>query len=193
MRSGQEELLEKEYKVLLSVDQYKKIEGMFRWQEVFTQTNYYYMDKENILSQKDVTVRIREKKNQFKLQTKVPFHNDENIVFTSKIEREMEMSGVPQLLSKRELAEVLPEEYQLQDVKRIGSLVTHRKVCQYGDCEISLDSNEYLGVVDYESEIEFTKFVSDELLQQLGDIGICFLSKSPGKNRRFLRRYSILN
>ncbi len=41
-------MIEKEIKILLSKEQYEKIEKIFSWKKEFNQTNFYYGDLDKI-------------------------------------------------------------------------------------------------------------------------------------------------
>lgn len=49
-------MIEKEYKVLLSEEQYWNINNYFKWQKSFTQVNTYYEDEEHYISDNNITI-----------------------------------------------------------------------------------------------------------------------------------------
>lgn len=55
-------MLEKEIKILLSIQEYEELLNIFDFEEPFIQTNYYYGSSKGAID--DVTIRIRQKKGQ---------------------------------------------------------------------------------------------------------------------------------
>ena len=53
-------MLEKEYKFLLTREQYDALKEYFQWNNTFEQFNYYYNDMDNYIYNNNITVRIRE-------------------------------------------------------------------------------------------------------------------------------------
>lgn len=70
-------MIEKEIKILLSKEQYEKIEKVFSWKKKFTQINFYYGDLEKIDENGELTVRVRQNGDNYKLQIKKPVVYDE--------------------------------------------------------------------------------------------------------------------
>lgn len=183
-------MIEKEYKLLLSEEQYKQIDSYFKWDNEFYQTNYYYNDQDNYIINKKITVRIRERNNLLYLQVKIPQEtiNSLNIKEEKGIKVHKILNPIPQSLVK----ELLNKD--LQNVRQIGALKTYRKLNNsfLSDVKICLDKNEYLNLIDYELELEFS---SEELPTNFQNIfeklfNINFLQISVGKNSRFLRELS---
>ena len=69
-------MLEKEYKFLLTREQYDALKEYFQWNNTFEQFNYYYNDMDNYIYNNNITVRIRERNGKFKLQTKMNVYNN---------------------------------------------------------------------------------------------------------------------
>ena len=57
---GDMNMLEKEYKLLLSKENYLKLEKIFRFEDEYTQINFFYKENENL--HLDTTIRVRAKK-----------------------------------------------------------------------------------------------------------------------------------
>lgn len=62
----------KEFKSLISEEQYKKIKNYYAWEKEFDQINYYYVDDNNYITDNQITVRVRKKSESCKLQVKIP-------------------------------------------------------------------------------------------------------------------------
>lgn len=70
-----------------------------------------------------------------------------------------------------------------------GSLYTQRKLCTDFDyVEICLDKSEYLGLTDYELELEYTADYPEKPLEILKNAGITQGEAVIGKYARFMER-----
>lgn len=179
-------MIENEFKIMLSAEQYEKICEEFSWDETILQTNHYY-DTDNLeLSARRITVRVREIEGEFFLQMKLPTNKE-----FSRIELEQKLENLPEEISGKTLSK-LSDCGDLPNVKRLGKLFTKRLVKRFSGAEIDLDLSEYFAKCDYEVEIEFTdeKQARDILEKIRGIIGensageVCM-----GKLRRFLDEY----
>lgn len=85
-------MIEKEIKILLSKEQYEKIEKVFSWKKKFTQINFYYGDLEKIDENGELTVRVRQNGDNYKLQIKKPVVYDEALHIKYKKYQKMEKS-----------------------------------------------------------------------------------------------------
>ncbi len=65
-------MIEKEYKTLINSKQYKKMQSAFLWNNKVFQKNYYYDTANMYCAKHGITVRIREKENEYFLQIKTP-------------------------------------------------------------------------------------------------------------------------
>lgn len=89
-------MLEKEYKFLLTREQYDALKEYFQWNNTFEQFNYYYNDMDNYIYNNNITVRIRERNGKFKLQTKMNVYN--NGALAIKEEKELDVDGAYALI-----------------------------------------------------------------------------------------------
>ncbi|KYH33961.1 putative triphosphatase YjbK [Clostridium tepidiprofundi DSM 19306] len=178
-------MIEKEFKVLLTEEQYKKIREAIQWEKSFVQKNYYYLDSEDELRSADITVRIREKNGKYMLQTKVPKLQEGALAI--KEEKEREIDRVYKELNYKEYENLI--SIKSKCLKNVGSLNTERRIVHIGECEIALDKNYYLGKTDYELEIEYySDEIPHEVIQMMSDLGdIKFEKRLVGKNKRFLK------
>ena len=140
---------ETEYKFLVSEEQFNKYFEFFvkKYGKAVTklQVNYYYDTEDNMLNKNDVTVRIRQDRDKLKWQIKK--HSGKcDALFSSD-----EYSGSIEKLPRSLMVEFVKEELLLK-----GSLVTERRVINFGaGGNLCFDISMYLGVIDYEIEVEY--------------------------------------
>ena len=91
-------MIEKEIKILLSKEQYEKIEKVFSWKKKFTQINFYYGDLEKIDENGELTVRVRQNGDNYKLQIKKPVVYDEALHIKEEYERDSKRQTMRQSL-----------------------------------------------------------------------------------------------
>lgn len=184
-------MIESEFKVMLTEQQYDAIRSMYEWDRAFEQTNYYYDTAALELISAHITCRVRFIDGVHYLQMKLPTG-----VAHSRIELEKELGAeLPEALSA-DVLNVLSGRSDMPDVKLLGGLTTFRSVKKLDGAEIDLDKSSYFGKTDYELEIEFTdeaaaRIILAELTQaaaveKSGDVCL-------GKVHRFLRELGIRN
>lgn len=180
-------MIENEFKIMLTEEQYDKLRCMFAWSKKIDQTNYYYDTAELFMVNSDITCRVREIGGEFLLQMKLP-----NGPLHSRIEVEESLGvSLPDSLSGETLTALCGRD-GMPDVRLLGSLSTLRFAKDFGGMELDLDKSTYFGRTDYELEIEFTdEAAARALLSELKEkTGI-----SPrgevclGKMYRFLDEY----
>ena len=179
-------MIEKEYKVLLSYEQYYEIKKKYKWNQSFEQTNYYYNDKDNFIDNNNITVRIREKDDKLYLQVKVP--KSINKALAIKEEKELEIDKVYDEIPDDIINQLIPD---VHEVLLTGEMKTYRYTnTEIPGIEICLDKNVYLEITDYELEIEYTdeEKVKQFLNQLKNDLDLSFNNTSIGKRNRFLKR-----
>ncbi len=184
-------MIESEFKVMLTEEQYEAIRSMYAWDGETEQTNHYYDTAELQLINAHITCRVREIKGVHYLQMKLPTG-----VEFSRTELEQELGKqLPEALSAQ-LLNALSGRSNMPDVSRLGSLTTHRSIKRFDGAEIDLDKSSYFGVTDYELEIEFTdEAAARRLLAEIKSAAgiessgeVCL-----GKIHRFLRELGIRN
>lgn len=186
-------MLEYELKCLLNITQYHEclqILQSYEFKKAFIQTNYYYDTKNLDLHKNDITLRIRQIESLYRLQIKIP-QNDTDLINVSK-EVEREIYEVPLQLELKEYGLV----GELPDVKSnifmLGALKTFRQsfITCGSQLKIDVDKNMFLGNIDYEVEIEYTRenFVNalDLYKRILPDQNV--RAPKKGKRERFIRR-----
>lgn len=183
-------MVENEFKLMLTEQQYRLIRAEFAWDKVIVQTNHYYDTEELLLTPRHITCRVRELSGENLLQIKMPNGAD-----YSRIELEKRIGGsVPEQLNAVQLNELAGEytENSLPDVMRLGSLTTERCIKHFDGAEIDLDKSTYFAVTDFELEIEFTdEKLARKLLEEIKttagitqSVDVC-----SGKIHRFLSVY----
>lgn len=179
-------MIENEFKLALTKEQYDIIHGEYSWDKEISQTNHYYDTDELFLSGEHITCRVREIAGDFFLQMKLPADK-----LYSRVELERKLAALPETLAGEELS-ALSGRAGLPNVKRLGKLTTLRSVKEYDGAEIDLDKSEYFGKTDYELEIEFTnEQTARNLLTQITErLGVKPAGEvCTGKIRRFLEEY----
>ena len=169
-------MLEKEYERKLLID-FKKynlllidLSEKIPREDIF-QINYYYDTLDFTIFYSGETLRIRQIENNLKLQYKYNKTQINNIRISDEYSEKISE---------------LPESIIVNGVEtyNIGFMTTERHNFNLENCIISLDKNYYLGVVDYEIEVETEK--EDELPDILKNLN--FESESIGKYRRFAEK-----
>ncbi|MCD8390989.1 MAG: CYTH domain-containing protein [Firmicutes bacterium] len=178
-------MLEKEYKCLLTFDEYDRVKNHFEWDSAKEQTNNYYTDDNGVFSKNRIMFRVREKDNRAVIQVKSRKNSDSALQICE--ETEFPIDSVPQIIEN-------PEKYtgvKSGAARRIGAAVTLRRSKMWDDnTEICLDMTTYFDKHDYEIEIEYTaEDIPAELKAELNRIGIVFSEPSKGKYSRFLDEY----
>ena len=151
-------MLEFEKKILLSAEEYQFLNLHFFANAKTVQQNNYYFDTEKLeLNGKKTTARIREINGTFKSMIKDHSATQadcsvENLCTTSQN---------------------YDDAYFVQmGLLCHGKLHTERKILVVGDVQLMLDKNDYLGVIDYELEIEYQAGFENNalmLIKQISD------------------------
>lgn len=148
------EELEIEYKTLLNEETYNQILENYKDKiyESYIQINYYLSHP--ILNQKKYMLRIRKKKNTYELTLKRPLHNH-RLETNIPISKETKDKILNHQTVKNEIMDILFKEgIQIAEIENKFSLTTYRTDIHLNNGILSLDKNEYLGMVDFELEYE---------------------------------------
>lgn len=181
--------IEKEIKIILDEKQYLEVMNSFQFSESFEQINYYYANREII--ENNITIRIREKLGQMKLQLKIPQKTDKALHINKEYEKKV--NRVLQHISKEEIYE-LSGLHCSNDVKLLGSLKTIRCICNtFPNVKIALDKSFYFNNIDYEIEIEYVDELSIDIVDRLKMLDLHLDKDVNGKNKRFLSAYKKYN
>ncbi|MCM1285690.1 MAG: AMP-binding protein [Acetobacter sp.] len=141
-------MLEKEFKCILDKKLFLSIKSKILDLKMVEQINYYYDTKDLSLHKKGITIRIREIENSFKLQYKSNAIIRNNI-FTRE-EKEITINNVPYQIN--------PFLFGINNIDNTLSCLGNMKTIRYTTIEngvrICIDENHYLGIIDYELELE---------------------------------------
>lgn len=190
--------IEFEKKILLTKKEYEHLLSLKKNMPPisFCQVNYYYDTDDFEMNRQGITCRIRKKDNQYNATIKKHY--------LEKHERSSEISkAVNDHLDSSVFAVVSP------DIKLQGELVTSRTILYDHDgVEVMLDMNEYLGVTDYELEIEYLSESKDLAKRVLHNLEKTFDAEggmkhqdtffnravvSKSKAERFFARLTLIN
>lgn len=181
---GDESMKETELKVLLTKRQYSRLCQRFSCDTFATQINFYYTDETEVLKNKNITIRVRAKNGNLALQVKVPC-GQQGLVHT-KNEYEKSLDEVPYIIKGEILQEMTG--IAMSDVCMKGYLITERRKTKFENgTEICLDYNQYLGMDDYELEVEYNEEIPSFVFSILKDEKIN-LMENKGKCSRFFEQ-----
>lgn len=181
-------MIEKEIKKMCSFEEFRTYKILLEKStricnsENRLQINYYYDTFDYFLNKNHETLRVRQKDNHIKLQYKYN-KRCENMSQISQ-EFEMNLEKFPIAISSQILPKLYPD---ISDMEYffVGVLVTERKNYSFKSAIISFDTNYYLGLCDYEIEIEYQDY-NDALeivsLLNIDTYNPCF----KGKYSRFV-------
>lgn len=177
---------EQEVKRILSQDEYDFLKCQFDFDEEFTQINFYYADKCGIIEEKGITIRVRKKNEKIVLQVKEPVVKNGALRIHNEYEKIIKK--IPCCITAKELLELC--NIKLADVYLLDKLVTFRLIKWWNNTtQICLDKNQYLGVIDYEVEIEYENELEPDIIDQFTKWHISFDKKVVGKFHRFKQEY----
>lgn len=172
-------MIEQEIKILLTEKEYLSILTSIKWEKSLKQVNHYYADPEGAQKGRGLSIRVRELGDRYYLQMKRTI--TEQGLLHIKEEYEYEMQSVPDMIEDLTIRDITIEK-----AWKMGCLRTIRHVYHWDDyTEICLDENSYLGIKDYELEIEFTQELSDSFKCWLQNTGLDLKGFVPGKYSRF--------
>ena len=135
-------MLEYEKKISLSENEYLRIFHLIgKTKTNYRQVNYYFDSNDFKMNSQGITCRIREKDGKYKATIKA--HKQTN--------RECSIEKTREVLNQYDDSLFSGMHLELQ-----GKLTTERTILfSDGRCEVVLDKNTYLGITDYEMEVEY--------------------------------------
>lgn len=159
--------LEIEYKCGIKKKVYKRLLDKYNLNEkVYVQINHYFDTEGQDLFNNHITLRIRQKGEQYKLTKKVKVSEgteETHLYLTPSQGKDMIISGFN--------GEMIQLPY---DFIKVGELTTYRAKTPYKEGELFLDKSTYGDSTDYEIEIEvpskeskhiFKEFLKDEKIK----------------------------
>ena len=178
--------VEREYKFTLSKEAYidfnMQCEKELPVKSRNVQVNYYYDTADNYYNSQRQTIRIRQKESKLELQVKKHGHKKEGLQISNEYTQSVDY-----------LPKSLHSELIEKTVFFRGSLVTYRTIYVIGKSSIVCsDLNMYLGVCDYEVEIEIADEDEKLIAEFIKKYGLISSSKK-GKSSRFFERLKEMN
>ncbi len=178
-------MTETEIKSIIDKEMYEKAKKTFTWDSIKEQENNYYTDKNGVLREKRIMVRIRVVDGEEKIQVKL--HKNENSPIQICEENEYDIDGVPDVIDASTAMTITG--MNVGELYKMGKATTLRHLKRHNGSELCLDKTECFDKVDYEVEVEYQDKMSAELLMKLMQLGIPFNQKCVGKFSRFLEEY----
>ena len=178
--------VETEYKYLINEERFmellEKCNKRYSISERKMQANYYYDTDSNVLNKSNTTVRIRQQHNKMKLQVKHHRAVKDSMALSDEHGRDVD---------KLPLAMRISEVNDTISLK--GVLVTERTIYSFGEnSTVCFDVNMYLGVCDYEIEVEFGENDNKEALSVIAYLGLEY-RPVMNKSARFFERLEAIN
>ena len=144
----------------------------------YIQKNHYYDTTDLLLSRVGATLRVRENEKGLSLQYK---HNQKQAGdIRCAIEDNRKIDAVPAKIG----GDMLPGTDPALVFLPLGTLTTARTDFRIGNSVVSLDKSDYLGLTDYEIEVETPGALP--LPAEVLSVGIDFSRPVTGKYHRFL-------
>lgn len=161
----------------------------------FIQVNYYYDTNKYKLNRNDITLRVRQKEDSLRIQLKCLLKREGGLFVKNEFSENIDELPVKINKEKIQWPELLICE---DDITLKGNLITERTVYKFNEAmEIDLNKNFYLGIIDYELELEFefnsdfeadaSNFVNDVIKNE------CSINFALGKSSRFYQKLKQMN
>lgn len=158
--------IEKEYKILLTKDQFQSLCSHYENLTFIKQVNTYYDTVDHAIQKKHGAMRIREKNGLYCFTLKMYQGNDlmeHECIVPINAASVFDQDDIKELLASYDIHGPFFE---------LAACVTHRAMVIDEDAELCFDINDYCGITDYEVEYEylrahdgFTKF--NNILKQI--------------------------
>ena len=144
--------IEKEYKMLLTKEQYELLLQQIQPDPPVKQVNYYFDTDDHQIQKRKGALRIREREGVFLFTLKL--HKEDDTLY--EFEKLLPSCNQSALLDP-EIQSLLQTQSISGSLQLIGELVTWRSIRITDDAEICLDKNIYRDVIDYEIEYEYIR------------------------------------
>lgn len=146
------ENLEKEYKLLITAQQFKRLTEILGHPQPIKQVNHYFDTADRQIQKRLGAMRIRSRNGRFLFTLKLRQSDDAVMEY----ELELESDSITQL-THPQIQALLNEHGIHGELQPIAVLTTWRAMVQTADAEICLDRNVYGNTVDYEIEYEYRR------------------------------------
>lgn len=174
--------IEKEYKVLLTKEQFDTLTSKYSNLDFISQTNTYYDTSDWQIQKNFGSMRIREKNGKFLFTLKK--HTDEGLL---ELEKEVSENSVA-VFQETEIKELLEQLGIHDSIIELTSLRTERAVVFNGYAEICFDHSFYHDLEDYEIEYEYKQDHDGLSMFQeiLKPVNIQYVENCDSKSKRAL-------
>lgn len=148
-------ILEIEYKTLLTMDEFKRLDSLYQHIKPINQTNYYIDTPDFALKSKRLSLRVRTYSDRAELTLKIPQtvgNLEHNQDLTLEEVKELKQTfTLPQGLIYDKL---LAQGVAIDQLGILGHLTTRRREVTLPIGLLAIDSNRYAHITDYELELE---------------------------------------
>lgn len=192
-------VLEKELKILIEEDAYVKLKNYFSPTNSVDQINYYFDTDRWELSKNNITLRIREVDESYRLCLKCKKSKSNNLNFSLEYERQINLEQLNEVINnKSSILKLLEEDANkhlktlnilVEDIKYVGNILNNRLKFSYNQNTIELDRSLFPNQnVSYEIEVEdiSSKEESKTILTFLKHLGINYIINDISKYQRFI-------
>lgn len=169
--------IEKEYKMMITKQQFEDLKSFYPYNVTNNQINYYYDSKPSAYA-RGFAIRIRELNGEFifTLKESVP---------EGKLEYEFVIEKND--INDQKIKNVLDSLHLKDQLFMIGTLKTIRHIYRDEFGELCLDENHYLQKVDYEVEYELFDHTMDKLDHFINLLKKCNIDYVPNKLSKLKR------
>lgn len=174
--------IEKEYKMLLTKEEFETLLNNFPQAVFKKQCNTYYDTKTHAIQKKKGAMRIREVDKKFIFTLKM--HSEDGLL---EFEKEVDENSL-NVFKDIEIQNLLDKFHINGDLMKLTSLCTKRATIKTEFAEICFDISTYNGHTDYEIEYEYKKEHDGLTVFQniLKDINLTYTSNCKSKIQRAL-------
>lgn len=143
--------IEREYKILLTKEQYEILLHSYDYSEIRNQTNQYYDTDTGFIKNLRGAMRIRDLNNNHIFTLKIRNDNTSNI----ELEKQIDTDNIHKIADKEVLNWIMKYDIPMNDIHKTFKITTIRNVFETPDAEICLDKTSFNDhITDYEIEYE---------------------------------------
>ncbi len=143
--------IEKEYKILVTKEQFNTLYKHFNAPSFYSQTNIYYDTYDFAIRNVKGSMRIRDINNKHIFTLKM--HSPKGLL---EYEKNLPYNSI-ECFNDEEISSLLNKYHIQGPFHKIGNLKTERAIHDTEYAELCFDINTYNGIVDYEIEYEYKK------------------------------------
>lgn len=147
--------LEIEYKTMLNIDEFQRLDSLYQHVKPVQQTNYYIDTNNFDLKAKKLSLRVRTYAGCAELTLKIP-QTVGNLEYNQELPLDVARAfkqaiNLPNGVIRDKL---IAAGVNLEELEVLGNLTTRRREVKLDIGLIAIDSNTYAGIKDYELELE---------------------------------------